>query len=270
MADLGGGGFLRRVGDQPAWVVRGGGVGVEGVQGEVGAGVAEVVLLPPPGGHPPADFSGRQVGAGGQRVDLAGGAVPGGDPAGDLPQADRLPLARPFVYVQRDRGVGQVVFVLPAPVIGAGDGGERVGGQVGGRALAPGEQVGPGLGDVGEQGRGPAAAVKAHRHPVAFTHDLPQVWQQPAQLAGQRLGRLGDHHEYWVAVLAGDPGLLGGRGGELQPCDVHLLHVPGAVVGARVPVNVEEPQRLGACGGVAAGQRHDEVRRFAGGGELAE
>jgi hypothetical protein len=47
-ADLGGGGFLRRAGDQPAWVVRRGGVGVQGVQGEVGAGVAEVVLLPPP------------------------------------------------------------------------------------------------------------------------------------------------------------------------------------------------------------------------------
>ena len=44
MADLGGGGFPGRVGDQPARVVRGGGVGVQGVQGEVGAGVAEVVL----------------------------------------------------------------------------------------------------------------------------------------------------------------------------------------------------------------------------------
>ena len=47
VADLGGGGFLGRVGDQPAQVVRGGGMGVQGVQGEVGAGVAEVVLFPP-------------------------------------------------------------------------------------------------------------------------------------------------------------------------------------------------------------------------------
>ena len=47
VADLGGGGFLGRVGDQPARVVRGGGMGVQGVQGEVGAGVAEVVLFPP-------------------------------------------------------------------------------------------------------------------------------------------------------------------------------------------------------------------------------
>ena len=47
VADLGGGGFPGRVGDQPCRVVRGGGVGVQGVQGEVGAGVAEVVLLPP-------------------------------------------------------------------------------------------------------------------------------------------------------------------------------------------------------------------------------
>jgi hypothetical protein len=47
-AGLGGGGFLGRVGDQPAEVVGRGAVGVQGVQGEVGAGVAEVVLLPPP------------------------------------------------------------------------------------------------------------------------------------------------------------------------------------------------------------------------------
>ena len=160
--------------------------------------------------------------------------------------------------------------MLPAPVIGAGDGGELVRRDVGGRALAPGQQVEPGLGDVGEQGRGPAAPVKAHRHPAAFAHDLPQLREQPAQLAGQRVRRLGDDHEHRVPVLAGDPGLLGGRGGELQPRDVHLLHVPGAVVGARVPVDVEEPQRLGAGGGVAAGQRHDQVRCLAGRGELAE
>ena len=86
-ADLGGGGFLGRVGDFPAWVVGRGGVGVQGVQGEVGAGVAEVVLLPPPRGQPPADLPGGQVGAGGQRVDLPGAAAPGRDPAGDLPQA---------------------------------------------------------------------------------------------------------------------------------------------------------------------------------------
>ena len=46
--DLGGGGFLRRVGDLPGRVVGRGGVGVQGVQGEAGAGVPEVVLLPPP------------------------------------------------------------------------------------------------------------------------------------------------------------------------------------------------------------------------------
>jgi hypothetical protein len=77
-------------------------------------------------------------------VDLPGAAVPGRDPAADLPQADRLPLARPLADGERDRGVGQVVLVLPGPVIGAGDGGERVRLDVGGRALAPGEQVEPG------------------------------------------------------------------------------------------------------------------------------
>ena len=118
-------------------------------------------------------------------MDLPGAAAAGGDPAADLPQADRLPLARPVADPQRDRGVGQVVLVLPAAVIGAGDGGERGGGQVGGRALAPGEQVEPGPGDVGEQGRGPAAPVKAHRHPAVLAHDLAQLREQPAQLAGE-------------------------------------------------------------------------------------
>ena len=75
--------------------------------------------------------------------------------------------------------------MLPAAVIGAGDGGELAGGQVGGRALAPGEQVEPGLGDVGEQGRGPAAPVKAHRHPPALADDLAQLREQPAQLPGE-------------------------------------------------------------------------------------
>ena len=73
----------------------------------------------------------------------------------------------------------------PAPVIGAGDGGEYLGGQVGGMALAPGEQAKPGRGDVGEQGRGPAAPVKAHRHPPPLAHDLPQCGEQAAQLPGE-------------------------------------------------------------------------------------
>ena len=202
-------------------------------------------------------------------MDLPRAAVPGGDPAGDLPQADRLPLARPVADGQRDRGVGQTVLVLPAAVIGAGDGGERGGGQVGGRALAPGEQVEPGLRDVSEQGRGPAAPVKADRHPAALADDRPQAGQQQAQFPGQRVRRLGGDHEHRIAVLAGDPGLPGGRGGELQPRDVHLLYGPGAVAGACVPVRVEEPQRLGAGRGLPAGQRHDQVRCLAGRGELA-
>ena len=165
--------FFAGLGTSRPGVVGRGGVGVQGVQGELGAGVADGALLsPPPRGQPPADFPGGQVGAGGQRVDLPGPAAAGGHPAGDLPQADRLPFARPVADGQRDRGVGQVVGVLPAPVIGAGDRGERVGGNVGGLALAPGQQVEPGPGDVGEQGRGPAAPVKAHRHAPPLADDL--------------------------------------------------------------------------------------------------
>jgi hypothetical protein len=73
--------------------------------------------------------------------------------AGDLPQADRLALARALADLQGDRGVGQVVLVRPAAVVGAGDRGECSGGQVGHGCLAVGEQVEPGLQDVGEQRR---------------------------------------------------------------------------------------------------------------------
>jgi hypothetical protein len=62
---------------------------------------------------------------------------------------------------------------------------------------------------------------------------------------------------------------VAGAGG-LQPRDVHLLHGPGGVVGACMPVHVEEAQRLGTGRGVPAGQRHDQVRCLAGRGELAE
>jgi hypothetical protein len=131
--DPGGRGLLGRVGHHPVRVVRGGGVGVEGVQGEPGAGVAEVVLLPPPRAHPPAHLPGGQVVPGGQRVDLPGAAAFGGDPAADLPQHHRLALARPLADAQLHGGVGQVVLMGPAPVIGAGDGAEDLGGQVRGQ-----------------------------------------------------------------------------------------------------------------------------------------
>jgi len=85
-------------------------------------------------------------------VHLAGGAA-GGLAAGDLPQADLLSLARALADVQGDRGVGQLVLVRPAAVIGAGDLRDRLGGQVGHGCLAVGEQVEPGAGDVGEQRR---------------------------------------------------------------------------------------------------------------------
>ena len=82
LPDPGGRGLAGRVGHHPVRVVGGGGVGVQGVQGEAGAGVAEVVLLPPPRGQPPAHLPGGQVGAGGQRVDLPGGAGRGRGPGG--------------------------------------------------------------------------------------------------------------------------------------------------------------------------------------------
>jgi hypothetical protein len=76
-------------------------------------------------------------------VDLAGAAAAGGNPAGDLPEADRLALARPVADAPFCGGVAKVVVVLATPVIRAPDDGELVGGQVGGGSLAPGEQVEP-------------------------------------------------------------------------------------------------------------------------------
>ncbi len=84
---------------------------------------------------------------------LPGGAVGGGLAAGDLPQRDLLALARALADLQGDRGVGELVLVAAAAVVGAGDRGERGAGQVGDRAFAVGEQAGPGGGDAGEQRR---------------------------------------------------------------------------------------------------------------------
>src|SRR5258705_303951 len=113
---------MRAYASSPARVVRRGGVGVEGVGGEPGPGVAEVVLLPPPRRHAPAHLPGRKVAPGGEHVDLPGcaaGVAAGGDLAGDLPQADRLALARPLADRQLDGGVGEVVVMLAAAVVGA-------------------------------------------------------------------------------------------------------------------------------------------------------
>ena len=189
--------------------------------------------------------------------------------AGDLPQRHRLALARSLADTQLDGRVGQVALMRPAPVVGAGDGRELLGGQVGSRAFAPGQQVEPGRGDVGEQRRGPAAPVKAHRHPPPLARDLPQPGQQPAHLAGQRVRRLADHHEHRIAVLIGDPGLHRRGSGELRPGHVRLLHGPRPVLDAGVPVDIQEPQRIGPARGVQAGQRHHQLGRLARGGQLA-
>src|SRR5665648_279643 len=67
------GGAFGRVGDQPLGVVIGGGVAVVGVQVEVHAGVAEVVLQPPPRTHPVDDL--RQVHVLTTRTDLSAAQV---------------------------------------------------------------------------------------------------------------------------------------------------------------------------------------------------
>src|SRR5258706_15549466 len=49
-----------------------------------------------------------------------------------------------------------------------------------------------------------------------------------------------------------------------------LLHSAGPVVGAGVPVGIEEAQRVRLRGGVTVGQRHHQLVGLAGSGELAE
>jgi hypothetical protein len=203
-------------------------------------------------------------------VHLPGLAVPGQDAAGNLPQGHRLALARAVGDLQGDRRLSQLIVMPPTAVVGAGELGERFGGQVSHRAFAVGQDVEPGVEDVGEQGEGPAAPVKAHRDPPAFTHDRAQLGEQAAQLTGQRLRWLGDHHRHRVTLLIGDPRLHGRRGGELHPRDMGLLHIPRPVVGAGVPVGIQEPEGLRPGGGVMAGQRHHQLRCLAGGGELGE
>jgi len=60
-ADASLGGTFGGVGNGPLGVVVDGRVGVEGVEREMLAGVAEVVLLTPPVEHPCGDLGGRQV-----------------------------------------------------------------------------------------------------------------------------------------------------------------------------------------------------------------
>ena len=82
---------------------------------------------------------------------LAGAAAAVGAAAGDLPQGEHLPGAAPAADGKLGGGLGQVVAVLAAVLVEVPGGGERGGGQVGDAALAVGEQVEPGVQDVGEQ-----------------------------------------------------------------------------------------------------------------------
>src|SRR6266851_5410476 len=187
--DGGGGGFLRRVRDHPAGVLGGDGVGVQGVQGEVGAAVAEVVFLAPPGGHPVDDGGGGQVRgqAGGQDVHLAGVA---GLAAGDLPQVQHAALVRAGAGGQVHGRVGEVVVVAAAVIASPGGRGERCAGRRRGLlaclVLAVGQQVKACVDDVGEQVGGPAAAVKAQDRLRVRPGDLAQPGQQVPDLGGQR------------------------------------------------------------------------------------
>ncbi len=170
--------------------------------------------------------------------------------------------------------VGQLVAVLAAVLAGVDGGGERVRGQVGGvlpgAGLAVGEQAEPGVGDLGEQVRGPAAPVKAQYGLAVFPGDLAQLGQQLLDLPGQRGGRLGHDDQQRVPGPVGDPGFLSRRAGELQPGHVHLLYLPGAEVRPGVPVDVEEPEVVRAGRRAALRDGHLQVRGLAGGGEPGE
>src|SRR5665647_703101 len=126
------GGAFGRVGDQPLGVVIGGGVGVVGVQVEVHAGVAEVVLQPPPRTHPVDDLRRAQVSAGGEHVHLAQGVLLR-VPPGDLPHREHTAVVVDGDFHDR---VGQVPGVLASGLTDVAFVGELLGGQVGDGALA--------------------------------------------------------------------------------------------------------------------------------------
>ena len=190
----------------------------------MGAGVAEVVLLPPPAGHLPDHAGGGQRGgvAAGQDVDLAALVA-----AGDLPQVQGLAFVLAAGDGQSDAGAGEVVAALAAVVAGVCHDSELVVIDVGdGRAglfLAVGEQVEPGGDDVREQVRGPATAVEAQQRSRAVPADAAQVREQVPDLGGEGVRRLGHHDQQRVAAAVGDPGFLGRRAGVPEPGDVHLL-----------------------------------------------
>jgi len=249
---LGAGGGLGGVGDHPGGVVVGGLVGVVGVQVEAHPGVAEVVLLPPAHPHGVHHLPGAQVGAGGQDVDLTGAALLG-LAAGDLPHPER-PRPGGVGQGQVDEGVGEVPGVHRTVWVDVRDLGERFLGQVRGGAFAPGHHVEAGLVQVLEQGRGPPAAVERHEDTPVIADRGPQRRDQAAQLTRQRGARLGHHDQDRVAVGVGDPRLHRGRGREPGPREVGLGDLAGAVVGAHVPVDVEQERGVRVLG-VLPGQQ---------------
>jgi len=74
-----------------------------------------------------------------------------------------------------------VISLVQSPAAPAGQGG----GVFAGVILAVGEQVEPGVDDVGEQVGGPAAPVEAQRHLPVLAGDAAGLGQQAADLAGQ-------------------------------------------------------------------------------------
>src|SRR5665648_657138 len=181
---------LGRVGDQPVGVVALVGVAVQGVQGEVLTGAGEVVLLPPPVGHPVGDLRCGQVGAVGQDR----GLVPAGAGPHDQPQRQRA--RRSCAGGRgggsgRDRQVDQTFGELVADgrPVGGGEVVERERGRSGPGpgALVVGEQVEPGCDDLGEHRRGVPAPVEYHGAGPVGADDGAQVGQQTGQLGGQNV-----------------------------------------------------------------------------------
>lgn len=133
------------VGDHALRVVGLAGVGVEAVECEVLAGVAEVVLLPPAGEHAMGHGNRAEVGPAGQDGSLMVVAA-----AGDLTHRQGLGPALASRQAQAGPAVGELVLVGLA----VGDQallGEGTPGLPAHFALAVGEEVEAGLDDLGEE-----------------------------------------------------------------------------------------------------------------------
>src|SRR5665648_74696 len=106
--------------------------------------------------------------------------------------------------------------------------------------------------------------LDGHVRVYTGTRELPKTHIARMRIAGPAT------EETWVTDTDGDPGLLGRGAGDPHPGDVGLGQLAGAGIHAHVSVEVEEPGRVRAGGGVVGAQGGLQLCAGAVGGELSQ